>query len=279
MRGARSYAIAVRAPDQSIQLESQELGHLYRSRVMKLPLLRGLLILWDALALGIRALTYSANMQATDESERIEGASLTLTLLGSLAIGIGAFILLPAGAAHLIQLLTGAGALLTNLSEGVVRLLLLVGYIWSIGRVPEIRRVFGYHAAEHMTIHAYEDGAELNVEHIARYPRAHPRCGTAFLLTVVVFSILVFSLLGPMPLATRLASRLLFVPVLAALSYEYLRFTARFSHLALVKPLIWPNLALQRLTTRPPEDGMIEVAIASFDLMRQEEKRLSAEAA
>lgn len=271
MRGSRAYAIAVRAPDQSIRVESEQLGRLYRSRWMKLPFLRGLLVLWDALALGIRALTYSANVQATDESERIEGASLTLTLLASLAIGIGAFILLPAGAAHLIQLLTGVGPLATNLTEGLVRLVLLVGYIWSIGRVLEIRRVFGYHAAEHMTIHAYEDGAELTVEHIARYPRAHPRCGTAFLLTVVVFSILIFSVLGPMPLAARLGSRLLFIPLLAALSYEYLRLTARFSHLALVRPLIWPNLALQRLTTRPPENGMIEVAIASFLRMRQAE--------
>ncbi len=271
MRGSQAYAIAVRAPDQSIQTESQPLGRLYRSRLMRLPFLRGLLILWDSLALGIRALTYSANVQAVDESERIEGASLTLTLLGSLAVGIGAFILLPAGTAHLVQLVTGASPLATNLVEGLVRLLLLIGYIWSIGRVPEIKRVFGYHAAEHMTIHAYEDGAELTVEQIARYPRAHPRCGTAFLLTVVVFSVVVFSLLGPMPLAARLGSRLLLIPVLAALSYEYLRLTARFSHLAVVRPLIWPNLALQQLTTRPPEDSMIEVAIASFRRMRQAE--------
>lgn len=272
MRGSRAYAIAVRAPDASIQLESQELGPLYRSRLIRLPFLRGLLVLWDALALGIRALTFSANVQATDESERIEGASLTLTLLASLGVGVAAFILLPAGAAHLVQLLTGASPLITNLSEGLVRLLLLIGYIWSIGRVPEIRRVFGYHGAEHMTIHAFEDGAPLTVERIGRYPRAHPRCGTAFLLTVVVFSIVIFSMLGPMPLVSRLASRLLFVPVLAALSYEYLRLTARFAHLPLFRALLWPNLALQRLTTREPSSDMIEVAIASFNRMRQAEQ-------
>lgn len=272
MRGSHAYALAVRAPDQSIQVKSDGLGRLYRSRIIRLPLLRGLLILWDALALGIQALTYSANVQATDESERLEGSSLMLTLLASLGVGIGAFVLLPAGAAHVFQLVSGVGALTTNLAEGVLRLMLLIGYIWSIGRVPEIKRVFGYHAAEHMTIHAYEDGAELTPEQVRSYPRAHPRCGTAFLLTVVVFSILIFSLLGPMPLATRLASRLLLIPVLAALSYEYLRFTARFSHLAFVRPLLWPNLALQRLTTRPPSEDMLEVAIASFRRMRQEEE-------
>lgn len=271
MRGSRAYAIAVRAPDGSIQVESEELGPLYRSRLVRLPLLRGLLILWDALSLGIRALTFSANVQASEDGEKIEGASLTLTLLGSLAIGVVAFILLPAGAAHLVQLLTGIGTFASSLLEGLVRLLLLVGYVWSIGRVPEIERVFGYHAAEHMTIHAYEDGSNLTVSDILRYPRAHPRCGTAFLLTVVVFSIVIFSLLGPMPLATRLGVRLLLVPVLAALAYEYLRFTARFSHLRLMRPLVWPNLALQQLTTRPPSPDMIEVAVASFDRMRRGE--------
>lgn len=272
MRGSHAYAVAVRAPDQTIQVKSDKLGRLYRSRLVRLPFLRGLLILWDALALGIQALTYSANVQATDESERIEGSSLTLTLLASLAIGIGAFILLPAGAAHLLQLATGISALATNLAEGLVRLVLLIGYIWSIGRVPEIGRVFGYHAAEHMTIHAYEDGVELTPQQVRRYPHAHPRCGTAFLLTVVVFSIVIFSLLGPMPLATRLASRLLLIPVLASLSYEYLRLTARFSHRRVVRPLIWPNLALQRLTTRPPSEDMLEVAIASFQRMREEDE-------
>lgn len=272
MRGSRAYAIAVRAPDTSIQVESQELGPLYRSRLIRLPLLRGLLILWDALTLGIRALAFSANVQATDESERIEGASLTLTLLVSVGAGVAAFILLPAGAAHLIQLLTGASALITNLTEGLMRLLLLIGYIWGIGRVSEIKRVFGYHGAEHMTIHAFEAGSPLTVEHIGRYPRAHPRCGTAFLLTVVVFSIVIFSLLGPMPLVTRLASRLLFIPILAALSYEYLRLTARFAHMPLFRALLWPNLALQQLTTRAPSADMIEVAIASFNRMRQAEE-------
>lgn len=272
MRGAHAYAIAVRAPDHSIQVETEPLSRLYRSRLVRLPFVRGLLILWDALSLGIRALTYSANVQAEDESDRIEGASLTVTLLLSLGGGVVAFFLIPAGAAHLMQQWIGAGPLATNLIEGAIRLALLVGYIWSIGRVPEIERVFGYHGAEHMTIHAHEDGAPLTTEAIARYPKAHPRCGTAFLLTVVVFSILVFSLLGPMSLAARLGSRVLLIPILSSLAYEYIRLTARLSHLPLAQPLIWPNLALQRLTTRTPSPDMIEVAIESFNRMREAEK-------
>lgn len=243
---------------------------------MQFPFLRGLFILWDSLSLGIRALTYSANVQAEDESERIEGSSLTLTLLGSLAFGIFIFVLLPAGAADLLQRWIEIPTLVTNLVEGLIRLLLLIGYIWSIGRVPEIERVFGYHGAEHMTIHAYEAGVELTVEQVAGFPRAHARCGTAFLLTVVIFSILIFSLLGPMPLATRLLSRLVFVPVLAAIAYEYIRLSARFAESGIARLLIWPNLALQRLTTRQPSAGMLEVAITSFRSLLEEESQTQA---
>jgi uncharacterized protein YqhQ len=235
--------------------------------------------LWDSLTLGIQALTYSANVQAEDESERIEGSSLTLTLLGSLAVGIFTFLLLPAGAADLLQRWTGTAPLITNLVEGLIRLLLLVGYIWSIGRVPEIERVYGYHGAEHMTIHAHEAGVELTVEQVARFPRAHPRCGTAFLLTVAILSILLFSLLGPLPLATRLASRLIFIPVLASLAYEVIRLSGRYAHLRIARVLMWPNLALQQLTTRHPSFGMLEVAIASFRSMHDHEKRSDSESA
>lgn len=279
MRGQSAYAIAVRAPDRSIHIQTEPLGGLHRSSLMQIPFVRGLLILWDSLSLGTRALAYSANVQAEDESERIEGSSLTLTLLGSLAIGIFTFVLLPAGAAHLLQRWIEIPSLATNLVEGLIRLLLLIGYIWSIGRVPEIERVFGYHGAEHMTIHAYESGVELTVEQVSKFPRAHPRCGTAFLLTVVIISILLFSLLGPMPLASRLLSRLALVPVLAAIAYEYIRLSARFAGLPIARLLSWPNLALQRLTTRQPAPDMIEVAITSFLSLLQQENQTQADPA
>ena len=271
MRGARTYSIAVRTPDQSILIESQDFGSNRRAQWIRIPFLRGPLVLWESLVIGIRALTFSANAQAEDESERIEGSSLTLTLLGSIAIGLFVFLLIPAGLAILLQNLFDITNLAANVLEGGIRLGLLIGYVWGIGRMPEIERVYGYHGAEHMTIHAFEADAPLTPESIRGFNREHPRCGTAFLLTVALLSIILFSLIGPLPLLARLASRILFIPVLASIAYEYIRFTARFSDRAWVKPLVWPNLALQRLTTRTPSRGMIEVAIASFESMRERE--------
>jgi len=277
MRGSLAYSIAVRAPDQSILVETWPLGRLQRGRWRRIPFLRGLLVLYDALSLGIRSLIFSANAQALKEAERIEGASLTLSLLGSLVIGTAGFLLLPVGAAHVLQSLFGLAALTTNIVEGSLRLALLIGYVWSIGRVPEIRRVFGYHAAEHMTIHAYEAGEILNSQSVARHPKEHPRCGTAFLLTVALLSVLLFTLLGPMTLGARLLTRVLAIPLLASLAYEYVRLTAWLADRWLGKVLGWPNLALQRLTTRPPSSEMVEVAIRSFEALLERERQLGSE--
>ncbi len=270
MRGRRAWAVAVRAPDGGIVTRVEQLGSLYRSRWAQVPFVRGLVLLWDALVLGVQALTFSANVQAGEE-EQLSGASLALTLAASLGAGIGLFFLLPAGAAWGFERLLGVGHLTASVVEGLARLGLLIGYLAAIGRIPEVGRVFGYHAAEHMTIHAFEAGAPLEVSSVCAFPREHPRCGTAFLLTVVILSILVFSLLGPLPLASRLASRLLLVPVLAALAYEYLRLTTRLHRYQWARPLVMANLALQRLTTRPPEPGMVEVAITAFEAMRSAE--------
>ena len=273
MRGQNICAIAARAPDESILVESQQLGKVYRSQLTRIPFLRGLLILWDALVLGMRALTFSVNLQA-DEDEKVEGVPMIITLLLSLAIGIGLFFVLPAGIAYLFEIAFNWSGIGISIIEGLVRLLLLIGYIWGIGFMPEIRRVFGYHGAEHKTINAFEAGDTMDVESVSKYSCEHPRCGTAFLLTVVVFSIFIFSLLGPMPILQRLLSRILLVPILAMISYEYIRFTGRFIHLSWVRAIIAPNLALQRLTTREPDHGMIEVALAAFNAMRKEELSL-----
>lgn len=277
MRGQRTCAVAVRRPDQSIQVEEFPLAAAYRSRWAQMPFLRGVLVLWDALALGMKALTFSANVQAGEES-KIEGTPLVLTMLVSLAIGIGLFFLLPAGGAYLVQRLFGLGGGWTNLLEGVVRLALLVGYIWAIGWMPDVRRVFGYHGAEHMTINAYEAGGPLNVETVRTFSRQHPRCGTAFLLTVVVFSIILFSFLGNLALLPRLASRILLLPVLASLAYEYIRLTSRLLDRWWIWPFVAPNLALQTLTTRRPDDAMLEVAITAFDKMQAGERTPAADA-
>lgn len=271
MRGRQVCAIAVRAPDKSIIVESQALAKVYRSNIARLPFLRGLLILSDALVLGIRALTFSANIQVGEE-EQIEGAPMILTMIISLAMGIGLFFLLPAGIAYLFEIGLGWSGLSVLIVEGIVRLVLLIGYIWVIGFLPEIHRVYGYHGAEHKTINAFEAGADLDVHTVSQFSREHPRCGTAFLLTVIIFSIVLFSIIGPLPLLPRLFSRLLLVPILAMVAYEYIRFTARFFDSPLIKPLVAPNLALQRLTTREPDEEMLEVAIAAFQTMLTEER-------
>lgn len=272
MRGRSSVAIAMRAPDQQIIIHTEELGRLYRSWIAKIPFLRGLIVLWDALGLGMRALTISANAQ-TDEDEKLEGPALYITLAISLSLGIGLFFLAPAAAGHFFEQMLRINAWWGNLVEGLVRLTLLVGYIWAVGQIPDIRRVFAYHGAEHKTINAYEDGAELTPEIVAGYSLEHPRCGTAFLLTLVLLSVVLFSLLGPLPMLWRLVSRVLFLPVLAGLAYEYIRWTAKHLESPWVHWLVKPNLALQHLTTRQPSLDMLEVSIAAFQAMRDGEER------
>ena len=271
MRGQKAYAIAMRAPDGSIAIHTQKLANVYRSGITKIPFLRGSILLWDALGLGMNALTISANTQ-TGEDEKLEGPALYLTLGLSLTLGIGLFFLLPAGLGGLAEHYLGWSPWLNNLVEGVLRLLFLIAYIWGISFMPDVKRLFMYHGAEHKTINAFEAGAELTPEVVAKYPIEHARCGTAFLLTLVLLSILIFTALGPMPMLWRLATRVLFIPILAGIAIEYIRWTANHLDSPFVQMLIKPNLALQHLTTSTPDNSMLEVAIASFQSMRKAEQ-------
>ena len=284
MRGKHSLAIAMRAPDDSIVIHKDNLGSLYRSQIVRIPILRGMILLWDALGLGMRALTISANTQS-DEDEKIEGAALIITLVISLAFAVGLFFLLPASVGHFSERIfvslfnldlsqVNTAAWIGNFIEGMIRLLILVGYIWLIGRIPDINRVFAYHGAEHKTINAFESGAELTPQSVKQFSLEHPRCGTAFLLTLVLLSILFFSLLGPMPLGLRLASRIIMIPLLAGVAYEYIRWTSNHMDSSFVKWMVRPNLALQRLTTREPDLAMLEVSIAAFNAMRAGEEEI-----
>jgi len=273
MRGTQSVAIAMRAPNQEIVVHTEPLAAIYRSKILKIPFVRGVIGLWDALGLGMRALTISANVQ-TGEDEKLEGPALYLTLGIALALGIGIFFLLPAGLGQLSEHYLGLNSWWSNVLEGVIRLALLVGYIWAVGQMADVRRVFAYHGAEHKTINAFEAGAELTPENVARYPIEHTRCGTAFLLTLVILSIFLFSLLGPLPPAWRLASRILLLPVLAGLAYEYIRWTARHIDSPIVRWIIKPNLALQQLTTREPSLEMLEIASDAFKAMCAQEKSI-----
>ncbi len=277
MRGSQTVAIAMRAPNEEIVIHSEPLSGIYKSKIIKIPFLRGLVALWDALGLGIRALTISANIQ-TGEDEKLEGPALYLALAISLTFGIGLFFLLPAIVGQLSERVLGISAWWSNLLEGLVRLALLVGYIWIIGKSSEIKRVFAYHGSEHKTINAFEAGADLTPETVTHFSLEHPRCGTAFLLSLVLLSVLVFSLLGPLPMYWRLASRILLIPVLAGIAYEYIRWTANHLDSKVVRTMIKPNLALQHLTTREPTLQMLEVSIAAFNTMRSgESQKLSGE--
>jgi uncharacterized protein YqhQ len=273
MRGQKAFAIAMRAPDGRIVVHKEKLGEIYRSKIVKIPFARGIILLWDALGIGMRALTIAANTQTGDEV-KLEGPALYATLGFTLLFGIGLFFLLPAGIGSLTEKYLNWNVWVSNLLEGILRLALLVGYIWGIGFMPDIRRLFAYHGAEHKTINAYEANANLTPDTVAKYSLEHPRCGTAFLLTLVFFSIIVFTALGPLPLIWRLVTRILLIPVLAGLALEYIRWTANHLNNPFVRLLIKPNLALQSLTTREPDFSMLEVAIESFKSMRQAEQEL-----
>ncbi len=270
MRGRNAVAIAMRDPEGDIQLHVEKLTGIYTTNLRKIPFLRGLVLLWDALGLGMRALTISANTQ-TGEDETLEGPALYMTIAISLAFSIGLFFLLPATAGGLVEKYLSWNSFSGNFLEGLVRLALLVLYVWLIGFMPEIKRVYGYHGAEHKTINAFEDGAELTPEIVATYSREHPRCGTAFLLTLVIVSILVFSLFPPMTIWVRLLSRVIFLPLLAGIAYEYIKWTAAHLDSKFVQAMIRPNMALQLLTTYEPDMEMLEVSIASFQAMRDAE--------
>ncbi len=270
MRGVQTMAIAVRAPDQQIILHSQPLDAQRRGQLMRIPFVRGLVGLWDALALGWKSLSFSASI-AGGEQVKFEGPLAWATMAISLSLGVGLFFVAPAALSQLVERMLGINPWFGSLLEGLVRLGIIVGYLWLIGLLPDIHRLFGYHGAEHKTINAFEAGAELTPASVARFPLEHPRCGTAFLLTVVVFSILLFALFGPMPVWARLLSRVLLIPIVAGLAFEYIRFTARHLSNPLVKLLVVPNLALQRLTTREPDARMLEVAIAAFNAMQEKE--------
>jgi uncharacterized protein YqhQ len=267
MRGRKQMAVAVRAPDGQIVLHEEPLtAAIYTKKWGQWPFVRGLRMLWDALGLGMRSLLWSADVAMKEEGQeeiKFTGPVAWTTIAVSLSFLVAPFFLLPTAAGKWLTP-TGAGALATSIVEGVLRLALFLAYLWLIGFMPDIRRVFGYHGAEHKTINAYEAGAPLTPESVATFSTAHTRCGTGFLLSVMIISILVFAPFHFDNLLLRLASRLLLIPVVAGIAYEVLRFNAGHQHWTVVRWLTQPGLLLQRLTTREPEPAMLECAIAAL---------------
>ncbi len=265
IRGRWAMAVAVRASSGEIQVHEERLAPTDRSWA-RWPFLRGLYTLWDTLNLGIRALNFSANVALGEESELEVGpGGMTVAILLGVGLGVGLFFVLPLLLARLVEQVLPS-SWMQLLIESLVRLGIVLLYFVLVGFIPDIKRVFAYHGAEHKAVHAYEAGVPLEVEEVRRFSTAHSRCGTAFLLLVVVLSIVVFAPLGALglPFWGRVASRILLVPVLAGLSYELIRLAAKNEHRPVVRALLAPALLLQRLTTQPPDDGMLEVAIVAL---------------
>ena len=289
MRGRKSIAVAIRRVEGDIYLYEEALSpKLYQNKLFRLPFLRGMLLLWEMLVLGTRMMTLSANVAsgalepaqpslASDESApgttpamdlaakpaALGGASLVLTLLVSLSFAIAIFFVGPLLLTSLLHNQIGQGWV-SLVVEGVIRLALLLGYLSLIGRLPDIQRVFGYHGAEHKAINTLEHGEPLDVAHVRQASRVHTRCGTGFLLLVMVVSIFVFALIGHHTLIVNVLARILLVPVVAGIAYELMRLGAANYRFRVVRWLLAPGLALQGLTTREPDDSMIECAIASL---------------
>ncbi len=265
MRGPRESAIAVRLPNGEIEISRVLLNTWAKKPIFKLPLIRGFVALVDSLIVGTRALTFSANRSMGEEEGGEELGFWEMALTIGLAFGLGLllFVGLPTGTAHLLRGQV-TGVVWQNLLEGAIRLVVFFLYIVIISRLKDIQRVFQYHGAEHKAIFNYESGKELTVENARQFPRLHPRCGTSFLLIVVVVSIFVFAFVGLHPLWWRLLSRMLLMPFVAGIAYEILKFSSRNLESPWVRWLIVPGLLLQKLTTREPDDAQLEVALAAL---------------
>ncbi len=262
MRDAHRTATAVRLPSGEIDVETRMVSSIRdRYPVLNLPLIRGSVIMVESLIIGMRALSFSAQA-AGEEDEQMTKKEIAMTILFALVLASILFIVIPTGAAHLAAAYTD-DPIVFNLIEGGIRLMVFLLYIWGISFMGGIRRVFQYHGAEHKTIHCYEAGEALTVENVQKFPRLHPRCGTNFLLIVMVVAIVFHVFFGWPDLWLRILSRLAILPVVAGVSYEIIRFAGR-SENHLVHILITPGLWLQYLTTRPPADEMVEVAIESL---------------
>ena len=265
MRGRDAIAVALRHPDGRIVVATERLDSgVHGSAVSRWPLVRGLVVLYETLVVGTRWLIRSANVQAEEQGVELGRNAIALMLGLTLLAGVGVFFLLPLFIASVTTANVQNG-LVQHLVEGLVRVAIFLGYLALISRAPDIRRVFQYHGAEHMTIHALEAGDPLTVEAVRKYPTAHQRCGTEFLVVVILLSIIAFSLVGRQDPLIMVGSRLLLIPVIAAVGYEILKFGARHRANPLVKVLMYPGILVQMITTKRPEDDMIEVAIASME--------------
>jgi uncharacterized protein YqhQ len=261
IRSKKHMVVCVRQPNDEILTQTEKIHSLSeKSRILKVPFVRGILALFETLYIGVKGIYFSANAAFGDEEEEVNFSSKEIAVVVAVALVLSV-LLFSVTPFFLTSLLNLGGGVVFNIVEGVVRLSFLLVYLAAVSRIGDFKRVFQYHGAEHAAINAYEAGVELNVENARRYSRFHARCGTSFLLIVMVISILLFSLMPNLGYWVRLAYRILLIPVIASVSYELLRLSDRYKDSRIMKVLTAPGLALQRLTTRPPDDKMLAVAL------------------
>ena len=274
MRGKRDLAIAVRRSDASIIIEEEKLSSLVeRYKFLNWPVVRGFVVLIETMIMGLRALNFSANQVAESEGEEITATEITITMLIALVLGILLFVVIPTGAVHLVRKSVESIAV-QNIIEGIIRIAIFLGYVWAVARMEDIKRVFEYHGAEHKVIYTFEAGEPLTIENARQKSTLHPRCGTAFLLVVMVVSILVFSFLGDGNLFWRISSRIILLPVVAGLGYEIIKYIAIKQGSLWGRAILAPGMWLQKLTTREPDDQQLEVAICALQRVLEIEERV-----
>lgn len=263
MRGKTHVAVAVRQPDGEISVDVRSVNSISdRYPILKKPFLRGVVSLVESLVMGMKALAYSAQVSG-DEDEKLDSKEMALTIAVSAGLAILLFIVIPTWSMRFLTGITQDHMAL-NLAEGVLRMAIFLAYIAAISSMNDIQRVFQYHGAEHKTIYTYEAGLPLKVENVRPFSTLHPRCGTNFLMIVMLISMFIFTFLGWPSLWERIASRIILMPVIAGVSYELIRYAGAHTDNPLVRIAITPGLLLQKLTTRQPDDSQIEVAIASL---------------
>jgi uncharacterized protein YqhQ len=259
IRSKKHVVICVRQPNGEISTKTEEINSISdRYKVLRLPLIRGLVALVESVYLGVKGLYFSANVSLEEEEEKIEPKEMAVTFVLAIALAIILFSIIPF---FLTSLLTPFSGLIFVVIEGIIRIAIFLLYLIVVTLIPDFRRILQYHGAEHTAINAYEAGVELNVKNAKEYSKLHPRCGTSFLLIVLIISILLFSVLPNQDYVTRLSYRIVLIPVISAISYEVLKISDRYKNSLIMKALVTPGLGLQWLTTRKPDDDMIEVAI------------------
>jgi uncharacterized protein YqhQ len=271
MRSRRFWAVSVRRPDKSISSHVvKEISLMNKNPILGFFFIRGIVALIENLALGFKALSYSAN-EATGEDVKFSSKQMAISVIIALVFVIGLFFVAPTLIGRTFSNYF-KNPIVYNLLEGLIRIALFLAYIFLISLLKDIKRLFQYHGAEHKTIQAYEKGVELTPENVRKYSRLHVRCGTSFLLIVMIISILVFALVGKPPILLRIISRILLVPVVIGISYELIRLAGKFSKYKIINILFYPGLLLQKVTTREPDDSQIEVAIDSLKKVIESEE-------